>query len=202
MDDAYFTGEKFSTTHRFVLPLPQPLVDRFSALEMLFSGKHVIDVGCADHPEVVAEKLAHDEWLHGRLARVAKRCLGFDVNAAAVQKLRESRWNIHAFDVTKGVHEAAAGVAEKLVVTVPNALRVQNGLNARHGCEIINSDHRFWFTPFTISKVLSRGGFRRPFVRCVTAGPLEGGGLRALLRRRTLEKYPLLRDILLVEAEW
>ena len=29
-----------------------------------------------------------------------------------------------------------------------------------HYKEIINSDHRFWFTPYTISKVLASAGYK------------------------------------------
>ena len=47
----------------------------------------------------------------------------------------------------------------RFIITVPsvyNKRQFHNMLNYR---EVINSDHRFWFTPYTISKVLVSAGF-------------------------------------------
>lgn len=48
---------------------------------------------------------------------------------------------------------------DKLVVTVPNAFYIDNFKRAWRNQEIINSDHRYWFTPYTIAKVLTIAGF-------------------------------------------
>jgi hypothetical protein len=48
----------------------------------------------------------------------------------------------------------------KFILTVPtvyNSHQFRNMLNYK---EIINSDHRFWFTPYTISKVLASAGYK------------------------------------------
>ena len=47
---------------------------------------------------------------------------------------------------------------EKIIITVPNALSYTNFRNALRNVEMINSDHRFWFTPFTLMKVASQAG--------------------------------------------
>ena len=51
------------------------------------------------------------------------------------------------------------GQAENLIITVPNAFRLTNFLHCFKGIEFINSDHRFWFSPYTISKILCDSGF-------------------------------------------
>jgi len=44
---------------------------------------------------------------------------------------------------------------ERIIITVPSALRFRN-LNGMKEC--INTDHRYWFTPFTIAKVCIEAG--------------------------------------------
>jgi hypothetical protein len=52
---------------------------------------------------------------------------------------------------------------EKIIVTVPNALKFRESpirwrrIDSIHK-ESINSDHRYWFTPYTIAKVLVESG--------------------------------------------
>jgi len=44
---------------------------------------------------------------------------------------------------------------DKIIITVPNALNLNTYRNAKKfKSENINSDHRYWFTPYTILKVL------------------------------------------------
>jgi hypothetical protein len=50
------------------------------------------------------------------------------------------------------------GRADRLVVTVPNAFYHRNARHARRGVEHVNSDHRYWFTPYTLAKVAVRAG--------------------------------------------
>jgi hypothetical protein len=47
----------------------------------------------------------------------------------------------------------------RLIVTVPNALSYSNVKNSRRDRELINSDHRYWFTPYTLAKVAVRAGY-------------------------------------------
>lgn len=50
------------------------------------------------------------------------------------------------------------GFTGKYIITVPNAIStVRYGLFDK-GVETINSDHKFWFTPYTISKVMTSAG--------------------------------------------
>jgi hypothetical protein len=45
------------------------------------------------------------------------------------------------------------------IVTVPNAFYYKNFKKALKQYEDINSDHRYWFTPYTLAKVLTRAGY-------------------------------------------
>lgn len=61
---------------------------RNQRLEESASGKSVVHVGFADHPELVAAKRAAGTWLHDRLRMVSTRCVGIDANREAVEALR------------------------------------------------------------------------------------------------------------------
>lgn len=50
--------------------------------------------------------------------------------------------------------------ATKIIVTVPNAFSIHNNYYIKKGIENINTDHRYWFTPFTLMKVLTKSGYQ------------------------------------------
>ena len=91
----------------------------------------------------------------------------------------------------------------KLVITVPNALRDLNCRMVRSHLEFINTDHRFWFTPYTLAKIASRAGMECDwFIFC------EHDGFRSpryaylrpsvLFGMRRLRRYPAFRSTLLM----
>ncbi|WP_041082065.1 class I SAM-dependent methyltransferase [Thermotoga profunda] len=49
-------------------------------------------------------------------------------------------------------------ICRSLVITTPNALRLANFEFALRGIETINTDHRYWFTPYTLMKVATEAG--------------------------------------------
>ena len=51
-----------------------------------------------------------------------------------------------------------AGFKGKYIISVPNALRMVIDRNVYLGIEGINSDHRYWFSPYTIAKVVYQAG--------------------------------------------
>lgn len=59
------------------------------------------------------------------------------------------------------IKERYQDVVEKIVITVPNIL-VKNRIKimVENSAELINTDHRFWFTPFTLTKVMYQAGYR------------------------------------------
>jgi len=99
------------------------------------------------------------------------------------------------------IHSGYGEFVRTILVTVPNALRIDNFLNARRNAESVNTDHRFWFTPFTLAKVLTRAGFTP--TQCELVAGFPAGrirGLRGRVRRWALDRYPLLRDTLAMTA--
>ncbi len=47
---------------------------------------------------------------------------------------------------------------DRIIITVPNVLTEQSFAAARRSSELINSDHRYWFSPYTIAKVMLQAG--------------------------------------------
>lgn len=50
--------------------------------------------------------------------------------------------------------------AKEIIITVPNAFTSRNFYNIKRGIEEINTDHKYWFTPYTISKVITEANFK------------------------------------------
>jgi len=78
-----------------------------------------------------------------------------------------------------------------VVITVPNAFRAGNIRNVFRSRETINSDHRFFFTPYTLSKVASDAGLNvisLETARFSYAGPLK---------RMLINRFPLLAENLI-----
>ncbi len=51
-----------------------------------------------------------------------------------------------------------SNVAKQIIITVPHIITRNAFKNAKRGIECINTDHRYWFTPFTIMKVATMAG--------------------------------------------
>lgn len=56
----------------------------------------------------------------------------------------------------------------EIVVSVPNAFSFQNAYFILRCQECINTDHRYWFSVFTLAKVMVRAGFRPKMYATVT----------------------------------
>lgn len=84
------------------------------------------------------------------------------------------------------LRQNAGGKIGAIVVTVPNAWSLANAVCAIRGVELINTDHRFWFTPFTIAKVLTRAGWR--LEEFWLGEPQARGGMRGHMRAWLLQK--------------
>ena len=103
-----------------------------------------------------------------------------------------------------------APIAAEAVFTVPNALSSDVHYESSRGYETINSDHRFWFTPYTCAKVLVAAGLEPRSFHFVQAfaspspftpgGLLEPRAIRRMVHHFRLRTHASLRDTLIVRA--
>lgn len=90
------------------------------------------------------------------------------------------------------INEKLKKQATELLITVPNAFDLNNLLEIKNNIEFINTDHRYWFTPFTLAKVLFSAGFlTENFLFSQTWMP-EAYWKKILIRR-----FPMLRETLI-----
>lgn len=69
----------------------------------------------------------------------------------------------------------------KFIITVPNIYNYIQFRNMLKYKEIINSDHRFWFTPYTITKILVSAGYNP---EKITYSNLQSLNIRELILRK------------------
>ena len=96
----------------------------------------------------------------------------------------------------KSIRERFKGNVNKIILTTPNAFRWNNFMNTFKKIECINTDHRFWFTPFTLSKIVTDAGYKIDKL-----GYFEHGRLsrRQIFKKFILNKYLAFRDTLIIE---
>ena len=156
-------------------------VSRIETLIKLTAGQKILHVGCADHPELIEQKIENSNHLHSILVKNCEVCTGLDTNIEAIDKLKELGMNdVHTdiADLPRDDYDIVIlgevlehngdavsflkefiGLAEQVIVTVPNAysaLHAQMYFQRMEEC--VNSDHRFWFTPWTLLKVMHDAG--------------------------------------------
>jgi len=87
---------------------------------------------------------------------------------------------------------------EKIIITTPNAFRWNNFINTFKKVEMINTDHRFWFTPFTLSKIVTDSGYK-----IHNLGYFEHRKLlrRQIFKKTILKRYTSFRDTLIIEVD-
>lgn len=93
--------------------------------------------------------------------------------------------------------EHYGSVVDRVLITVPNAFRADNARWSGQHLEINNSDHRTWWTPWTLAKVLTRAGYHAPRWTFCEGHPLPQW---RLLRRAHLMTSPAHCDTLVMEA--
>jgi SAM-dependent methyltransferase len=86
----------------------------------------------------------------------------------------------------------------EFVVSVPNAFSLRNALHGVRGVEHVNTDHRAWFSPFTLLKVLADAGLAGAELHgCQVVAP---GSIRGRLLHRLALARPLWADVLVARA--
>ncbi len=86
----------------------------------------------------------------------------------------------------------------EFVVSVPNALSLRNALHGVRGVEHVNTDHRAWFSPFTLLKVLADAGLAGAELHgCQVVAP---GSFKGRLLHRLAVSRPLWADVLVARV--
>lgn len=98
----------------------------------------------------------------------------------------------------RSICEKYHGYVERIIITVPYAFRLLNFKNVLKHKEFINSDHRFWFTPFTLAKVADRAGLKVESFEFVLSYKLSK---YSLINKFILRRYPAFRDTLILIAK-
>jgi hypothetical protein len=122
-----------------------------------------------------------------------------DITSANVEAIRSRQFDIALFgEVVEHISNPVAflrrfrenygDIVERIVITVPNAFRAGNVKGAFRNTETINSDHRFFFTPYTIAKVACDAGFTPEEILMATF--TKAGWLKTML----LNRAPLLAE--------
>lgn len=212
----YLSGKTFSNGHRFDLGNRRPALRRFERLIQLCAGQRVLHVGCCDHLGLVRDKVAQGVYLHQHLCRAAAHCVGVDTNADGVALLRElnfpevylpdevpdNEFDIclladvieHVGDVVSFLRSMRRYRFRQIVVVTPNLFRLRNWLSTG---EVVNTDHRYWFSPFTLCKVLVDAGYTPQSVELCHSDHVTA---RGALLARVLDWMPKYRDTLIVNA--
>jgi hypothetical protein len=212
----FLTGAAFSSAHRFALGNSGRASRRVERLVDICRGQRVLHVGCCDHLDLVGAKIAQGVYLHQQLCGVASRCVGMDISLPGVARLRELGFPEVYFpddvpdddyeicllaDVIEHVGDVVAFLRsmrryrfKRLVIATPNAFRLRNFLSSG---ELINTDHRYWFTPYTLSKVLVDAGYRPERMELCHSDHVT---FKGALLARVLDLLPKYRDTLIATA--
>jgi 2-polyprenyl-3-methyl-5-hydroxy-6-metoxy-1,4-benzoquinol methylase len=88
---------------------------------------------------------------------------------------------------------------ETIIITVPNAFYIDNFYNTVSDVEIINSDHRYWFTPYTLSKIMVSAGIKPTEIYLCQRFPYNTRSLRLkkLFKKWILKKHPYSRNTII-----
>lgn len=229
----YLSGKAFSNSLILqITETKQYAPYRMQAIERIVSGKNIIHFGCADHIEIIEEKIRKNTWFHKRLMSCTNRCIGIDNNEKAIdylvsqlkipdvfyldierddipENISQQKFDYlvmgeiiehvdNPVSFLKSIHEKFGSCVENIILTTPNAFRWSNFRHAFNNFEGINSDHRYWFTPYTISKVLYLAGFKD--IDCQLVQSFRNGKTEPL-RQIMYKRFPLFQDTILILAK-
>lgn len=97
------------------------------------------------------------------------------------------------------LRERFKSAVNELVITVPNAFFIKNNYKAKQQIELVNTDHRFWFTPYTLAKLMTDAGFEITEILTVMSTKTRR---KNFITKSRLKKYPLLRENLIIIAKF
>jgi len=227
----YLRGEKFSAALSMrIAEGSGNLGERVAYLEQISTGKRVLHVGCLDHLELIASRIALGTWLHKRLTDVAEVCLGIDIDVpAAAEAAKHGFDNVVICDLLldepdprilaehwdyiilgevlehmdnpvaflQTLKEKYGAVFDRIIITVPNAFHLDNIIQGFRHVERINTDHRFWFTPYTLARVATAAGLEVLDVKLCLHKP--NVPRRRIFYRAITWLFPLFRGNVIME---
>ena len=159
--------------------------DRIRFLEDRCRGRLVVDIGCVAHD---VERMNSQNWLHGRLAAVARRCVGVDVLSEGVAAMQERGYevvlqdlgsglgsladiapfdvivagelieHVEAIDMLFAVASDALAPGGELIITTPNPYAPHRVRAAQLGIVWENVDHILYAFPSGIAELAERHG--------------------------------------------
>ena len=160
-------------------------IDLIEFIESFANGRSVLDIGVVSHS---ARYFDHPGWRHGRIARLAKRCLGVDIIEPLVKELNARGYNVvcadatsdqdlgerfelvflgdileHVNDPSRLLRFAARHLAPegRVVASTPNPFSRKFYRRFRaEGTPIVNLDHVCWITPTNALEIGRRAGLR------------------------------------------
>lgn len=162
-----------------------PISDRVRFLEERCRDRRVLDIGCVAHD---VARMGSPQWLHGRLAAVAARCIGVDVLDEGVSAMREGGFEVVVHDLRKGLGPLAQDApfdvivageliehvesidmlfrtarealapGGELLVTTPNPYAPHRVRAAQLGIVWENADHILYAFPSGMAEVAERHG--------------------------------------------
>lgn len=131
-------------------------------------------------------------------------------DTAVDEQIKSEQWDImilgeilehvdNPVEFLKKLKQKYAPYVKELVITVPNAFDLANFYLSFRGKECINTDHRAWFSVFTLSKNLVLAGFDVSFYDYVIsyASDYKGSWKRFLLK-----KFPQFCSTLIIAGKF
>jgi 2-polyprenyl-3-methyl-5-hydroxy-6-metoxy-1,4-benzoquinol methylase len=159
--------------------------DRINFLEERCRGRLVLDIGCVAHD---VERMKSPNWLHGRIAAVAQRCVGVDVLSEGVAAMQQHGYevvlqdlgegiglladiapfdvivagelieHVEALDMLFNVASEALAPDGEMIITTPNPYAPHRVRAAQLGIVWENVDHILYAFPSGIAELAERHG--------------------------------------------
>lgn len=152
---------------------------RFEQLRHHFTGRSVLDLGCASG-------WRRPDWFHGLIAGEASELVGLDVDERAVRELERRGYRaivadatdfdlgrtfdvVHAGELIEHLDDAHGFLASvrrhlrsdsRLVLTTPNAFCVSNFVYRFGAKASLHREHVAWYCEDTLTHLLERNGMR------------------------------------------
>jgi len=99
----------------------------------------------------------------------------------------------------EAIREKLAPCVKGIIITVPNCFYGKIGSWAKRGVELINTDHRYWFSPYTLLKVAIRAGIRPERMLTCRNGMINRF---SLFKNFYYKRHPMLRNAIVLVGDF